>query len=95
MRKLLLAVLLVTVPSGLAVADDVQPTTSPRTAVVRPQVVPEVTQSPAPVVPPVEQDSSVDWPGQLLLAFLSLLLVARAMFPSRPSRPPSSLVPSG
>ena len=33
------------------------------------------------------------WPGRLLLAFLSLLLVARAAFPSRLEAVPSSLVP--
>jgi hypothetical protein len=81
------------------------PPADPRVGVVArpPAPQPAVTVPPPPVVPaPVAQPRHLAatattgpeaWPGRLLLAFLSLLLIARAAFPSRPLAPPSSLVP--
>jgi hypothetical protein len=90
-------------PARPAVAAPVVPHVSLLADRPAPQQAPAA--APVPAVPPrsVEarpaelagsgSDGPAAWPGRLLLAFLSLLLVARAAFPSRSPRPPSSLVP--
>ncbi len=85
----------VALPPAVPVAQ-LPPVAAPSTVAVAP-VVPALT--PAPVLPgdrPTALAATTSqrsaWPGQLLLAFLSLLLVGRAVFPSRPLVPPRSLI---
>ena len=64
-----------------------------RPAAPAPTVPEQVAASEPAALAGSGSDGPAAWPGRLLLAFLSLLLVARAAFPSRPHVPPTSLVP--